>query len=1186
MGVYGKDFEAARLTYFGLWALQHRGQEASGISASNGKTITTHKGEGLVAHVYKEEDLKLLTGTLAIGHNRYGTSGGKGSIHAQPVTTKKNLVALAHNGNLPSTQKLEEFLHEKNIDTSGFNDSEMMQKAIEWYVAKGNRIETAIKNCFPLFTGAFCLVVLTKNKLIALRDPYGIHPLSLGKLNGGYIVASETCALDTVNATFIRDIRPGEMLVIDNKGLHSYQVKKGQQKLDIFEFIYFARPDSILLGKSVNEVRRNLGVQLAKEFPLKADIVIPVPDSAIPAALGYSQASGIPFHHGFIKNRYIHRTFIRPEQHLRERDIQIKLNPLAKLLKGKDVIVVDDSIVRGSTSKKIVAMLKRIGVKKVHMVVSCPPIRYPDFYGIDTPAQSELVAANRSIPEIKDYIQADSLSYLSFDGMIRATGLAERYFNTSQFSGNYPIDLHEKEKTITFSWKKIGKSPATPSRIVGLGAINIDLIYPITSEKEHPATRQEFIEAGGAAGNTLSALSKLGISARILGKIGSDTYAPMLLQSLSSHGVDSTHITQDSSSPSGSSVVLVDPAGVRSTYIKPGANAFLEKSDIDTSVLSNAEQIYFSTVVDEKQFHIQQSIAKEFGRNKKISFWLDKYILPFGIERLKPMLPFLHTVFITNDVLEKLTTYRGKEGAAHLIEHGVKTLAIITNSHESEIVTADAYYHITTPSTPFKDATGANCAYAAGFLYGQFHGQSLQQSAYLGHTLSSFVGESYGARSNLPTLKQTLQRLISLKKEKNILVVGSGGREHAIAWKLAQSDKVKRIYVAPGNPGMADVAHPIPIASDDITQLKLFAKQHTIDMTIVGPEVPLAKGLVDEFEMDGLVAFGPTKSAAELETSKAFSKDFMKRFSIPTAKYEVFTDWKKAQAYLKKTSFPQVIKADGLAAGKGVLVAKNRQEAETFLKEIMQNKKFGDAGTKVIIEEYLEGEETSILAFSDGEHVIPLLPAQDHKRVFDNDQGPNTGGMGAYAPATFVTPSILEQIVTTILLPTIQGMKEIGRPYKGILFAGIMLTKKGPKVLEFNCRFGDPETQAILPLLQTDLLDIVDSVITETLAAKKLTWKKGAGVCVIVASGGYPDNVITGKEIAGVEKKVVTNGSYVFHSGTTTKLLTAGGRVLGIFATGDTLKDAIAHSYNKLQNISFEEMHYRQDIGKKGLSHS
>lgn len=447
-GVYGKGLDVARLTYFGLYALQHRGQESSGISASDGKNIKTHKAMGLVAQVYGEENLERLKGYMAIGHNRYSTYGGSFFEHTQPVTDKDRNVVLAHNGNLPDVTKLVEFLSSKKISTKGFSDSGLMHLAIAYFVKNGSSLEEAIKNSFPLFTGAFCLLVMTKNKIAAVRDKYGIRPFSIGTLNGGYVFSSETCALDTVSATYLRDVKPGEMVIVDTKGLHSYELAKPNQKLDIFELVYFSRPDSILLGKRVHEVRKNLGKELAKEHPIKADVVIPVPDSSIPAAIGYATTLNIPFDFGLVKNRYIGRTFIMPDQRLRDRGVQMKLNPIEEVIKGKRVVVIDDSIVRGTTTKKLIQMIRDAGAKEVHLMSSCPPVRYPDYYGIDTPIQKNLIAARMTVAEIKKFLDADSLTYLSYNGLIRATGLPENVFCTSCFTGEYPIDIGENKKNI------------------------------------------------------------------------------------------------------------------------------------------------------------------------------------------------------------------------------------------------------------------------------------------------------------------------------------------------------------------------------------------------------------------------------------------------------------------------------------------------------------------------------------------------------------------------------------------------------------------------------------------------------------------------------------------------------------------------------------------------------------------
>ena len=456
-GVYGIGFEAARLVHPGLWALQHRGQESSGIASSNGKQIYLKKGMGLVSRVFDEEDLVKLKGHLAIGHNRYSTSGDSTDEHTQPILEKIDVnqsIVLAHNGNLPSTKKLEDFLESENISTAGRNDSEMITKAIAFYMKEGLSMEKAIKKAYPLFTGVFCLLVMNENKLITLRDSFGIRPLVLGKLNGGFIVASETCALDIVGAKFMREVKPGEMVIFSSKGIKSVQIEKGEQKLDVFEYVYFARPDSVIMGRSVDSVRQNLGRELAKENEIKADMVIPVPDSAISAAIGYSKQSGIPFEMGLIKNRYIHRTFISPEKHTRGKIVQRKLNPMRHVLEGKKVIVIDDSIVRGTTSKQIIKMLRDAGAKEVHLLVSSPPYKFPDFYGIDTPDQRDLIAATKNISEIEKFLGVDSLHYLSYKGLIKAVDLPEDILCTSCFSGKYPVDLGERKKEIKY--EKIG----------------------------------------------------------------------------------------------------------------------------------------------------------------------------------------------------------------------------------------------------------------------------------------------------------------------------------------------------------------------------------------------------------------------------------------------------------------------------------------------------------------------------------------------------------------------------------------------------------------------------------------------------------------------------------------------------------------------------------------------------------
>lgn len=453
-GIIGKKetletgLEAARLTFYGLWALQHRGQESSGIVSSDGKNLYKHAAQGLVATVYREEDLEQLPGHLAIGHNRYATSGGNHDKFNQPFVDRKHNIALAHNGNLPDVSRLAEFLQTRKVDLEEENDSAMMLKAISCYMDDGLSLEKAIVKAWPLFTGAYSVVVIDNKRLIAYRDACGIRPLSIGQMENGYVVASETCAFDTVGAKFLRDVEPGEMVIIDGLEIESLQVAAGKLKLDIFEFVYFARPDSLLAGQRVDLVRQEFGRQMAREFPVEADVIVPVPDSAVPAAIGYSQASGIPFEMALIKNRYIHRTFIRPTAQLRERDLKMKLNPVVELIKDKKVVLVDDSIVRGTTMKHLVAMLKETGASEVHLLITSPPVRHPDFYGINTPKQTELLAANMSVPEMRDYVGATSLHFLSFDGMIKATGMRESDFNTSCFSGHYPIAIGARMEEI------------------------------------------------------------------------------------------------------------------------------------------------------------------------------------------------------------------------------------------------------------------------------------------------------------------------------------------------------------------------------------------------------------------------------------------------------------------------------------------------------------------------------------------------------------------------------------------------------------------------------------------------------------------------------------------------------------------------------------------------------------------
>lgn len=417
-----------------------------------------------------------------------------------------------------------------------------------------------------------------------------------------------------------------------------------------------------------------------------------------------------------------------------------------------------------------------------------------------------------------------------------------------------------------------------------------------------------------------------------------------------------------------------------------------------------------------------------------------------------------------------------------------------------------------------------------------------------------------------------------------VLVVGSGGREHAIIWKLSQSKKVTKLYCAPGNGGISSLAECVPIKAMEFDKLIEFAKENSIDMTVVAPDDPLAAGAVDAFEAAGLRAFGPNKSAAVIEGSKAFSKDLMKKYGIPTAAYEVFEDSKSAIEYIKsQNKFPIVVKADGLALGKGVIIAEDFDTAQKAVHDIMDDKVFGSAGGKVVIEEFLTGPEISVLAFTDGKTLKPMVSAQDHKRALDNDKGLNTGGMGTFSPSRIYTPEVAEECMKNIFIPTIQAMNKENRKFKGVLYFGLMKTADGVKVIEYNCRFGDPETQVVLPRLDGDLYEIFDAVIDERLDEVDIKWNDNAAVCVVLASGGYPQQYKTGYEIDGL-KQAESLGALLFHAGTKKdgdKILTAGGRVLGVTAVGENLSDAIGKAYTYLKPISFKDMHYRTDIGIK-----
>ncbi len=415
-----------------------------------------------------------------------------------------------------------------------------------------------------------------------------------------------------------------------------------------------------------------------------------------------------------------------------------------------------------------------------------------------------------------------------------------------------------------------------------------------------------------------------------------------------------------------------------------------------------------------------------------------------------------------------------------------------------------------------------------------------------------------------------------------VLIIGSGGREHTIAWKLSQSKRITKLYCAPGNAGIEEVAECVNIGATDITNLLKFAKEQQIDFTVVGMDDPLVMGIVDEFEAEGLKIFGPRKNAAILEGSKAFSKELMKKYNIPTAKYEIFEEYDKALDYIKSQEIPIVIKSDGLALGKGVLICNTLKEAEDGLKQIMIDKKFGDSGKTVVIEEFLTGQEISILSFCDGKTIVPMVSSQDHKRALDNDEGLNTGGMGTFSPSRIYTDELAKECMETIYKPTVEAMNKENRTFKGIIFFGLMLTPNGMKVIEYNARFGDPETQVVLPRLKTDLFEIFEACVLGTLDTLNIEWENNAAACVILASGGYPESYNKGYEIKGLDEIKEKENIMVFHAGTTkkdNKFVTNGGRVVGVTGIGKNLDEAIKVAYEGVEVVDFEKKHFRKDIG-------
>ncbi len=439
--MYAPGEDVARITFFALFALQHRGQESAGIATSDGKRIQIYARMGLVSQVFSEESLSQLSGNIGIGHNRYSTTGSSRICNAQPIIvgTGDEVMAVAHNGNIVNSEHLHKELVDKGYTFNSTTDSEVIANLI--HSAPGQDWIEKIRYSMRRIKGAYSLVIMTKDKLFAVRDPFGVRPLCLGKINGYWVVASESCALDHIGALFVRDIDPGEIIAVGPNGTQSYHEVIERQATCIFEYIYFARPDSIIDGRLVYQARQAMGAQLAEEHPVKADLVVGVPDSATVAGIGYAQKSGIPHAEGLMKNRYVGRTFIAPDQRMRDLGVKMKFNPLPDILRDKKVVLVDDSIVRGTTTPKVINLLRKAGATEVHRRVCAPPIRYPCFFGVDMASRWELIAAHKSVNEVKEYIGADSLGYISIEGLVKAVGLPQDRFCTACFTGDYPIPV-------------------------------------------------------------------------------------------------------------------------------------------------------------------------------------------------------------------------------------------------------------------------------------------------------------------------------------------------------------------------------------------------------------------------------------------------------------------------------------------------------------------------------------------------------------------------------------------------------------------------------------------------------------------------------------------------------------------------------------------------------------------------
>ncbi len=861
-------------------SLQHRGQDSCGIITNEGAEFFAKKELGTVHTVFTEKDADLLKGKRGIGHTRYATQGNGTVIDAQPLTINTNPnIALAQNGNVINFFELKEDLVKKGVQLKTSVDSEVMLHIFARCYKKNNDFFAAAKEVLEKIKGGYAIVGLIAGKgIFAIRDPRGIRPLVLGKRNDSYMFASETVAFQVAGYEYVRDVKPGEAVFIYKDGNIDNRILLTKDPAHcMFEWVYFASPNSMIEGRSVYKARLALGKILSRHVKKEdIDLVIAVPDSGRTCAIKLSEAAHIKYREGLIKDRYVPRTFIMSCQKTRETAVKRKLMPIISMLKNKRVAVVDDSIVRGTTSKKIIDSLKEGKVKKVMFISSCPPITHSCHYGIDIATREELIAADKSIEDIRQYLGADELIYAKVSDLKAAI---RRDLCTACLTGEYPENISEEQK------KCLGSQRMT-----------------------------------------------------------------------------------------------------------------------------------------------------EQSRSDKM----------------------------------------------------------------------------------------------------------------------------------------------------NVLIIGSGGREHALALKVAESRLLDKLFAIPGNPGIEKVAECHTLNILDNAAIINFAKEKDIGLVIIGPEAPLVNGLADELGKNGISAFGPNKIAAQFEGSKAFARNFMKKYNLPGVEFREFTNFKEAERYIQEKGAPIVIKADGHAAGKGVLVAKTARAAVSFTKDCLENNKFGGASSKVIVEECLVGEEASYLVFMDSITFRPMVYSQDHKPIFENDEGPNTGGMGAYSPAP-ILDGLETEMEEKIIKPFLNGIKQEGMEYKGVLYVGLMKTKEGLKILEFNCRFGDPETQVILPRLKTDILEVMLAVVNKTLSSMNIEWFDDHCVSVVLASGGYPGAYEKGKLITGLED---VKDAQIIHAGTRKEdddILTNGGRVLNIVCLGKNLKEAVDKAYSAIDGINFDGLFFRRDIAKKEL---